>query len=570
MPEYFSKSIDNLIAKKDNYILSSEANFLDGFNNIEKAIFDAVRKKTFELNSKDGKILFDDTNTDIVSGLNKTIRDAIQGSSYPDNVKTYLRDFDKIKEYNLDATSKINDLDPGKLADLVNPIQKSVVKQTLDGLAGSGIDTNFSDPLRTGIYKNIVAGSTFSDLENYLRGYILSDETKLGQFKRYVTQISRDALNQFDGQVNSAIATEYGLDAYRYVGSLIEDSRPQCVRWVSKGVLLLSELPTEIAWATSSGSGMISATTPETFAIYRGGYNCRHSAIPFKLTKSQREELGLEDPKKANAKEAKLEENLNKKGILPLTEAEKDLNLTYGKSKLIPPGLEKVVSDLKIPDQVFELSDDGKYKLPVPVARKGTKTYENEKNSFFYTPSSKEVTLGLEGSRFAKSDKFQKFVIVHEYGHRTHHERGIFYGSGSTAKSDPVHLKKFEESVSLLNDRIKKEKLGKTDFEWKAVYLRNKGKFEGINDKDLAELVADYTDTIEALSKGKFGYGHGKKYFTEFGGYKRQREWFAHASENYWIGNPIFKAEFPELYEQMNDYYREFVIKPNLGSFLKK
>lgn len=560
MPEYFSKSIDKLIADKDKFILSSEANFLDGFTNIEKAIFDAVRKKTFELNAKDGKILFDDTNTDIVSGLNKTIRDAIQGSSYPDNVKGYLRDFDKIKEYNLDATSKINDLDPGKLADLVNPIQRSVVKQTLDGLAGSGIDTNFSDPLRNGIYKNIVAGSTFSDLENYLQGYILSNETKLGQFKKYVTQISRDALNQFDGQVNSAIATEYGLDAYRYVGSIIEDSRPQCLRWVGKGVLLLSELPTEIAWATSSGSGMISGTTPETFAIYRGGYNCRHSAIPFKLTKSQREELGLAQEEKA----VELDKNLEKKGIVPLTTSERDLNLTYGKTSLIPSNIANEVKTLGIPDQVFELSDNGKTK----IGRKGS-------NQFYY--QSGEVVLGLKGDRYADSKVFQKSVIVHEFAHRTHREREIFntrYSPGVGhifiyTKENKVDFLKFEESKTLLQERIKKENLGKADFDVSAITRKYVGKIEGLTHRDISELSAAYTDTIEALSGGKYGFGHGKKYFTENGGIKQPMEWFVHASENYFLGNPVFKAEFPELYDQMNEYFSENVVKKFLKNSLK-
>jgi len=113
----------------------------------------------------------------------------------------------------------------------------------------------------------------------------------MGQLKKYVSQVSRDALNQFDGQVNSRIAEEFGLNAFRYVGSIIEDSRPQCVRWVGKEVLLLDELSNEISWAYSNGTGMIPGTTRDNFAVYRGGYNCRHSAIPFKLTKSQKQDL---------------------------------------------------------------------------------------------------------------------------------------------------------------------------------------------------------------------------------------------------------------------------------------
>lgn len=559
--DIFSRSIDRLLRKKDDAIQKSEEDFLRNFSEIEKKIFDAVKKKTFEMNSKDGAVVFDETNTDIVNSLNKTIRDAIQGSAYPDKVSSYLRDFDQVKKYNFEAQISVNGLKESELEKLVNPIQKAVVNQTLDGLAGIGIDTNFSDPLRIGLYKNVVAGSSFAELENYLRGYILTDEIKLGKFKNYVTQISRDALNQFDGQVNRRIAQEYDLNAYRYVGSLIADSRPQCKRWTAKGVLLLEELETEIAWATSNGTGLIPGTTPENFAVYRGGYNCRHSAIPFKLTKSQREELGLDNPEKIQEEEAKLA----KKGVAPLTEAEKDLNLTYGKSKLIPPGLEAIVRDLKIPDQVFELSDDGSWKVATGTEEKINKKTPS-KNDFFYDPFDKKVTLGTDGRRWSQSKEFQKKVVVHEYGHRTHFEKKIFrYGEDQ----DPEHKAEFEKSNKLLKDRIKKLNLGPSDFDPNTIAYKYRGKFEGLTDRDLVELAGAYTDTIEALSKGKYGFGHGKEYFTQNKGSFRFMEWHVHAHENYFLGNPVFKAEFPELYDQMNDYLRELVVKRYLKNDLK-
>lgn len=38
-------------------------------------------------------------------------------------------------------------------------------------------------------------------------------------------------------------------------------------------------------------------------------------------------------------------------------------------------------------------------------------------------------------------------------------------------------------------------------------------------------------------------------------------EFFAHASENYFLDNPVFRSEFPELFDLMNEYYSENVIK---------
>jgi len=310
MADGFSRKVDDILKKKLNAIDNADNRFIDGFSNIEKTIYDAVRKKVLQMNVDSGKAVFDDTNVQIINELDDIISDAIQSSNYPAKVKEYLRSFDTIKQFNFDAHQDVNDLSEKELEKLINPMQKQVVDQTIDGLTGAGISTQFTQPMKEGIFKNIVGGATITDLENYLKQFILSDELRLGQFKKYTTQIARDTLNQFDGQVNSRIAGEFGLNAYKYVGSLINDSRPQCVRWVNKGTLLLDDLPTEISWAYSNGTGMIPGTTAENFAVFRGGYNCRHSAIPFKMTKSQMEKYNRDQEQNDENESAQIDDEI--------------------------------------------------------------------------------------------------------------------------------------------------------------------------------------------------------------------------------------------------------------------
>lgn len=313
----FDTRVINVLQKKDEFINATEQTFFNSLSAVEQQIFKAVWAQAQKMNQEGGNVLFDEENIDTVNKIQKTIQTALQSSSYPKDVKEYLRSFENIKKFNLQANESVNELDPKEVEALVNPVQKAVVNQTLEGLTGSGVDTNFIQPVKEGIFKNVVAGSTMADLEKTLRQLIISGAVD-SKLKRYVTQVSRDALNQFDGQVNSAIANEFGLDAYRYVGSLIDDSRPQCIRWAGKQVLLKEDLQKEIAWATSNGTGMIAGTTPDNFATFRGGYNCRHSAIPFKLTASQRAKLQQEAPEKeaqievqqAQAKAAKEQEKV--------------------------------------------------------------------------------------------------------------------------------------------------------------------------------------------------------------------------------------------------------------------
>ena len=328
-------SILKLTFKKDDFILKADQNLFQNFDDIEKKIFNEVKKQINKFNTEGGKISFDDKNVDLVNEIDGIIAKAIKNSDYPKNVNDFLRSFETIKEFNTDIHKNVNDLSDKELNDLINPIQKQTVENTLQGLTGSGVNTNFIEPVRQGIYQNIVAGSSITDLEKYLTNYIISNAEKLGQFKKYAGQISRDALNQFDGQVNSRIAEDFGLDAFEYVGSLIEDSRPQCRRWVAKGTLLKSDLENEISWANNNGTGMIPGTNSENFAIYRGGYNCRHSAIPFKLTKSERERLGIEQEKQIDKETKTIDAQIKEVKLKSETKTE-ELKKAEKKSTLNP------------------------------------------------------------------------------------------------------------------------------------------------------------------------------------------------------------------------------------------
>ena len=306
----FTDEIIRIIEKKDRTISTINNDLFESLDPTQQVIFEAVKKHIAKMKTQDGKIIFDDTNTDMVNEIDQVIANAIKKSKYPQSVRNYLSDWNTINKFNFDVHRDVNELSQKELEDLINPIQKQMTEQTLTGLTGSGVNTNFIEPVRQGIFQNVVAGTSITDLEKYLTTYILGNPNVDGLLSRYVKQVSRDALNQYDGQVNAKIAEEFGLDAFRYVGSLIDDSRPQCRRWVNMRVIQKSELNNELNWATSNGTGMIPGTNAENFAVFRGGYNCRHSAIPFKLTKSQREQLGMEAEKTEEKQTTKVDDQI--------------------------------------------------------------------------------------------------------------------------------------------------------------------------------------------------------------------------------------------------------------------
>jgi hypothetical protein len=284
---------------RENEIVSAKLDIYDNADDelvsslgpTEKAILKAVNGIMNKLDTKDGKLVNTTGTLTFINELNKEVKKILKKSTYGDKVDAYLRKFERLDTLNQELHKIVNNRDISNLN--LNPIKTQAIEGlsrqlgTFKGDDGSVLDANLVKPVKDIMFQSVVTGMTLEDAKAQLNLFITGDEKKLGFLRRYTSQIARDAITQYDGLVNGVIAREYGLNAYRYVGSLIEDSRAQCVRWVAKGVLPIATLEQEIKRAETNGSGMIPDTTPETFATYRGGYNCRHMAIPFRKVEKE-------------------------------------------------------------------------------------------------------------------------------------------------------------------------------------------------------------------------------------------------------------------------------------------
>ena len=255
------------------------------------------------------------------------------------------------------------------------------------------------------------------------------------------------------------------------------------------------------------------------------------------MTKREREEY--------EGKEEQVEESEDtpEQTLDGVTRASKELNLTYGKSNKVPEALR----GLGVPDQVFELSDNGPVRLT--------------KANSFYRIGDGIVRVAFKNSRYSTSEWNKRRVVIHEYGHRAHAVNNWF----KIVVNDPIHKAAFDNSKKILQKRARQEKEFRYSFRGEALFKkigvyteRLKGQF---TQKEVKEMFGGYADTVEALTGGAYGYGHGRSYFQQAGGGMQPAEWFAHASENYFQGNVIFQEEFPELYEQMLDYYSKEVVQ---------
>lgn len=279
---------DKLINKGESIMSVSEKQFSSNVFLIEKLLMKEINKLFDVVDINAGKLRTNQKTQEFLLSLDQRIMNALEKSGYNESVFSFMKNFDRIKENNIDIQSAINGQNIAFSS--LNDITKLETQNTIDKLMRTGISRDFIVPIRESIYRNVMLGADVNDAKKSIESYILTKDGQDSKLLRYTTQVARDSINQFDGAIQGAIKNELGYKDYLYAGSLIEDSRGQCIFWVGKSFLkgeeLEGEIKTAIAGNTLGGhkcSGMILDTTVDTFSVYRGGYNCRHRAISTRI-----------------------------------------------------------------------------------------------------------------------------------------------------------------------------------------------------------------------------------------------------------------------------------------------
>lgn len=269
---------------------TAEFDLADAIKRSEKEVYKEIMKIFENVNITNGKLSSNKKTEEFLLSLDKKIKAVLKKNGYNESVSKYFVNFDKIAENVKQIQSKINQIN--LTASQIDPFKRIEIGNALDNLLGSGVSKSFVQPIRQGLYRNIMFGGTISDAEKIVREFVISKKNSDSTLLRYVKQVSRDSISQFDGGLQQLIATDLDLNAVRYVGSIVTDSRAQCRKWVDQSVIKLNfEFEKEIQRAIDGNlfydgkrsSGMIKSTTLATFLSNRGGYNCRHRGIVTKL-----------------------------------------------------------------------------------------------------------------------------------------------------------------------------------------------------------------------------------------------------------------------------------------------
>jgi hypothetical protein len=264
-----------------------------GADNATARIIKLLDKYLDGFQLSDGTFVLSEQNSRLLTGLDSEIAKAINASTYPASVSEIVRslpEIERLSEMVLRQYNSTFSFDFDKLG--VSQIRLMQTETIVQNMTGTGLTAEIRQPIRDAINRNVFAGAKVTDTKNRLREFLLaSDKDKFNRMARYANVWAQDGIMQYDGMIYDRFRTEYKPNSIRYIGSLIGDSRPQCVRWVGKyqSNIPIDKLQSEINWAFNNGSGMNPATTKESFCTYRGGFNCRHKAIPVFISPDENE-----------------------------------------------------------------------------------------------------------------------------------------------------------------------------------------------------------------------------------------------------------------------------------------
>jgi len=289
-------SLQQISREKAQIIRNADSQFSEQMKRVEDRLVKTIKQKLSQFEMANGKLSTrSKTNTELLARMQSITKRALSESKYYDYVKNYLGNFDKIADLNQKAAQII--VGQTIKASTVNAFKKIEIDRIAKNLVKpDGVQANIVDDIQRLLFKHVTTGISYEDASVEIVNLVQGVNGKQGLVERYSSQIARDSINRYNGTINNVLQAEFELDGFRYVGSLIETSREACnhlvegsgpmQQFMRDGAYRIADLP-EIIELLKNMSGWNPETTPTNFFELRGGFNCRHEAIPIKLTKRQ-------------------------------------------------------------------------------------------------------------------------------------------------------------------------------------------------------------------------------------------------------------------------------------------
>jgi hypothetical protein len=280
-------TLTELIDRKLKRLHNAPDNFISVVDKKQKAVLSALLDELQFLQIEEGAILVNDFNINrigtIINGLQEIFFDAEYQAALTEFVSQINLQAETTREL---IAASLGDIPTGQtlFTNLVRESQKNAV--TLFGEAA--INQEYFAPIQQLLSQNIVTGASLKETTKALRLITVNNPEGDGFAYRYAKTWSRTSFAQADAEYTTTLSRALGAEWYKYAGSVIETSRPFCETRHNK-YYHVKEVE---EWGTlGNWGGKIKGTNSSSIFANRGGWNCRHSLVPYSALRVPKEDL---------------------------------------------------------------------------------------------------------------------------------------------------------------------------------------------------------------------------------------------------------------------------------------
>lgn len=224
--------------------------------------------------TKDGYIIQNAENRNIIRDANRSFAKALQSPEYLEGLNRFTVTFSVIDDLNSGYFSSFEGFSPNR--QFMKAMQKQAIQDIERTLLNEGLESQIKQPLLKILNQNVNTGGSFTGMVEQVRDYIKGTDEVEGKLLRYVKQITKDVLFDYSRTYQNAVASDLGLEFYLYVGGVMDKTRPFCEERAGK---FYHHKEVEL-WANQDWKGKRADTTKSSIFIYAGGYNCLHQILP--------------------------------------------------------------------------------------------------------------------------------------------------------------------------------------------------------------------------------------------------------------------------------------------------
>lgn len=285
--------MDDLVQELHDVLDGGIDQFDESVQGSQRAMYAKLLELTKELDVTNGKIKPSVKNLRLIRQIKTELEKAILNDKYLKSVDTYLKAFDKAQEIQKQYYTSLDaEFQTGQI---FTELRNQAVLSVSNLLTEQGLSANVTSKVEDLLRQNILSGSSYADMQESMRTFLMNDENGDGALARYSKQITTDAIYTYAANYTQLAVDDLGMEWFVYTGNLIQTSRPFCTAMIDQSgdctkFIHISEFPellkghvcaVDVSLNKKTGlpDGFRADTSTANFISYRGGYNCRHKLM---------------------------------------------------------------------------------------------------------------------------------------------------------------------------------------------------------------------------------------------------------------------------------------------------